>query len=138
MATGATNRRIVRVVDGSSASNRAVYLGGGDAAMRKVPLAVVSVLDLPMAARGPQGSDADATELPAGQEDEARTTLDDALRTIEASAKEIGRVVMSSFFPWSSPAWSRRPTYCDTKSQTAPAALTIRFDEFLHAQVRPR
>ncbi len=51
MATGATNRRIVRGVDDTSASNRAFTRVVRDAAMRKVPLAVVSVLDLPMAAR---------------------------------------------------------------------------------------
>jgi nucleotide-binding universal stress UspA family protein len=64
--------------------------------MRKVPLAVVSVLDPPMATtvRGfPMPMPPEFTQW---QEDEGRKVLADALRTVEDSTKHLGPVEVSS------------------------------------------
>ena len=94
MATPATHRRIVVGVDGSEASNRAVDWAARDAARRKVPLAVVTVLDTPTATtvRGlPMPMPMPPGYLRA-QEDGARTTLDGALKIVEDGTKQIGHV----------------------------------------------
>ncbi|MCI4674984.1 universal stress protein [Candidatus Mycolicibacterium alkanivorans] len=95
MPAPVAHRGIVVGVDGSSASKVAVDWAVRDAAMRKVPLAVVSVLDPPMATtvRG------FPMPMPPGylraQEDEGRTILEDALGTVEDCSKQIGHVDVS-------------------------------------------
>ena len=89
------HRGIVVGVDGSSASRVAVDWAARDAAMRKVPLTLVTVIDQPMATtvRG------FPMPMPAGylqaQEAERRKTLDDALGTVEESTKQVGHVDVS-------------------------------------------
>lgn len=96
MATPVTHRRIVVGIDGSSASNRAVDWAAREAAMRKVPLAVVTVLDPPngMTVRGIP------MPMPEGylqaQEDQGRTTLDDALKIVEDSTTQVGHVQVNT------------------------------------------
>jgi nucleotide-binding universal stress UspA family protein len=96
MATPATHRGILVGVDGSSSSKVAVDWAARDAAMRNVPLTLFNVLDPPMATtvRG------FPMPMPHGylqwQKDEGRKTLDDALKTVEDSTRQIGPVDVSS------------------------------------------
>jgi len=90
MSTPATHRGIVVGVDGSSSSKVAVEWAARDAAMRKIPLTVVSVLDPPVVYTFPR------TLIPLEylqwQQDEGRTILDDALTTVEDSTRQMGPV----------------------------------------------
>lgn len=96
MAIPVTHRRIVVGIDGSSASKRAVDWAARDAAMRKVPLAVVTVLDPPsgMTLRGVP------MPMPPGylraREDQGRTTLDDSLKIVQDSTKQVGHVEVNT------------------------------------------
>ena len=65
MSTPATHRGIVVGVDGSSASKVAVDWAARDAAMRKIPLTVVNVLDPPMVTTFPEIPMPIPPELPA-------------------------------------------------------------------------
>ena len=93
MSTPATHRGIVVGVDGSPASKVAVDWAARDAAMRKVPLTLVNVLDPPVVTRSPRPMI--PPEYMQWQEDEGRKVLNDALRTVEDSAKRIGPVDVS-------------------------------------------
>jgi nucleotide-binding universal stress UspA family protein len=74
MSTRATHRGIIVGVDGSPASKVAVDWAARDAAIRKIPLTVVNVQS---------------------QEDEERTILNEALKTVEESAKQVGPIDVS-------------------------------------------
>ena len=74
MSTRATHRGIIVGVDGSPASKVAVDWAARDAAIRKIPLTVVNVR---------------------WQEDEERTILNDALKTVEESTKQVGPIDVS-------------------------------------------
>ena len=90
MSTPATHRGIIVGVDGSSAAKVAVDWAARDAAMRKVPLAVVTVLDPPAGHTFPKNPI--PLEYVRWQEDEGRTVLNDALKTVEDSAKQLGPI----------------------------------------------
>jgi len=94
MSTPASHRGIVVGVDGSSASTVAVEWAARDAAMRKIPLTLVKVLDSPVVYTFPR------TQIPREylqwQQDEGRTILDDAIKTVEDSTNQIGPVDVSS------------------------------------------
>jgi nucleotide-binding universal stress UspA family protein len=95
MSAHVRHRGIVVGVDGSSASELAVGWAARDAAMRKVPLTVVTVIDPPMATtvRG------FPMPMPPGylqaQQAAGRKTLEDALGTVEDSTKQLGLVEVS-------------------------------------------
>ena len=74
MSTRATHRGIIVGVDGSPASKVAIDWATRDAAIRKIPLTVVNVR---------------------WQEDEERTILNDALKTVEESTKQVGPIDVS-------------------------------------------
>ena len=96
MATPATHRGILVGVDGSSASTVAVDWAARDATMRKVPLTLVNVLDLPMATtvRGfPMPMPPEYTQW---QHDEGRKVLNDTLKTVEDRTRQIGPLDVSS------------------------------------------
>ena len=96
MFTSAPHRGIVVGVDGSSSSKVAVEWAARDAAMRNVPLSLVNVLDPPMATtvRGfPMPMPPEFTQW---QQDDGRTILDDAIKTVEDSTKQMGPVDVSS------------------------------------------
>ena len=96
MSTRATHRGIVVGVDGSPASKLAVAWAARDAAMRKIPLAVVSVLEPEMTTtiRGiPMPMPPEFTQW---QRDEGHTILNDALKTVEDGTKGLGPVEVSS------------------------------------------
>ena len=96
MSTPAMHRGIVVGVDGSPASKVAVDWAARDAVMRNVPLTVVSVLDPSVATtiRGiPMPMPPEFTQW---QQDEGRTILNDALKTVEDSTKHLGPVEVSS------------------------------------------
>ena len=96
MSTPAMHRGIVVGVDGSPASKVAVDWAARDAVMRNVPLTVVSVLDPSVATtiRGiPMPMPPEFTQW---QQDEGRTILNDALKTVEDSTKQVGPVDVSS------------------------------------------
>jgi len=93
MSTPATHRGIIVGVDGSSAAKVAVDWAARDAAMRKVPLAVVTVLDPPAGHTFPKNPI--PLEYVRWQEDEGRTVLNDALKTVEDSAKLLGPINVS-------------------------------------------
>ena len=96
MATPATHRGILVGVDGSSASTVAVDWAARDATMRKVPLTLVNVLDLPMATtvRGfPMPMPPEYTQW---QHDEGRKVLNDTLKTVEDRTRQIGPLDISS------------------------------------------
>jgi len=90
MSTPATHRGIIVGVDGSPAAKVAVDWAARDAAMRKVPLAVVTVLDPPAGHTFPKNPI--PLEYVRWQEDEGRTVLNDALKTVEDSAKQLGPI----------------------------------------------
>ena len=90
MSTPATHRGIIVGVDGSPAAKVAVDWAARDAAMRKVPLAVVNVLDPPAGHTFPKNPI--PLEYVRWQEDEGRTVLNDALKTVEDSAKQLGPI----------------------------------------------
>jgi nucleotide-binding universal stress UspA family protein len=98
MSTPVTHRGVVVGVDGSSSSKVAVDWAARDAAMRKIPLTLVHVLDPSMAMTVP----GDPIPMPMPpeyvqwQQDEGRTILDDALKTVEDSTKQVGPVDVSS------------------------------------------
>jgi len=95
MATPAKRRGILVGVDGSSSSKRAVDWAAHDAAMRKVPFTVITVLDPPTATtvRGfPMPMPASYLRA---QEDDGRRTLEDALSVVEDSTEKIGHVDVS-------------------------------------------
>jgi nucleotide-binding universal stress UspA family protein len=92
MATDAIRRGIIVGIDGSPTSAAAVDWAARDAAMRRVPLTVVNVLNPPRATtlRGvPMLMPPDYMEW---QEDEGRAILHTAIKTAEDSAKQIGPV----------------------------------------------
>jgi nucleotide-binding universal stress UspA family protein len=91
MPTPATHCGIIVGVDGSPASKVAVDWAARDAAMRKVPLTVVNVLYPPTAGHTPMVS----TSYMQWQEDEGRKILNDALKTVEESAKQLGPIDVS-------------------------------------------
>ena len=93
MSTPATHRGIIVGVDGSPAAKVAVDWAARDAAMRKVPLAVVTVLDPPAGHTFPKNPI--PLEYMRWQEDEGRTVLNDALKTVEDSAKQLGPINVS-------------------------------------------
>jgi Universal stress protein family len=96
MSTPAMHRGIVVGVDGSPASKVAVDWAARDAVMRNVPLTVVSVLDPSVATtiRGiPMPMPPEFTQW---QQDEGRTILNDALKTVEDSTKHLGPVEVGS------------------------------------------
>jgi len=90
MSTPATHRGIIVGVDGSSAAKVAVDWAARDAAMRKVPLAVVNVVNPPAGHTFPKNLI--PLEYMRWQEDEGRTVLNDALKTVEDSAKQLGPI----------------------------------------------
>jgi len=94
MSTPASHRGIVVGVDGSSASTVAVEWAARDAAMRKVPLMLVDLLDPPAVYTFPR------TQIPREylqwQQDEGRTVLEDAIKTVEDCTKQMGPVEVSS------------------------------------------
>ena len=94
MSTPASHRGIVVGVDGSSASTVAVEWAARDAAMRKIPLTLVKVLDPPVVYTFPR------TQIPREylqwQRDEGRTILNDAVKTVEDSTRQMGPVEVSS------------------------------------------
>jgi nucleotide-binding universal stress UspA family protein len=95
MSAPVRHRGIVVGVDGSSASKLAVGWAARDAAMCKVPLTLVTVIDPPMATtvRGfPMPMP--PCHLQARQA-AGRKTLDDALGTVEDSTKQTGHVEVS-------------------------------------------
>ena len=96
MATPATHRGILVGVDGSSASTVAVDWAASDAAMRNVPLTLITVLDPSMATtiRGiPMPMPPEFTQW---QQHEGRQILTDALKTVENSTRQLGPVEVSS------------------------------------------
>lgn len=94
MSTPAPHRGIVVGVDGSPASKLAVVWATRDAAMRKVDLTIVNVLYPPPSYTFPR------TPIPLDfvqwQQEEGRTILDDALKTVEEVAKQTGPVDVTS------------------------------------------
>jgi nucleotide-binding universal stress UspA family protein len=93
MSTPATHRGIVVGVDGSPASTVAVDWAARDAVMRKVLLTVVNVLYPPVVHTFPK------TPIPLEymqwQEDEGRKVLNDALKTVEHTTKQVGPIDVS-------------------------------------------
>ena len=96
MATPATHRGILVGVDGSSASTVAVDWATRDATMRKVPLTLVNVLDLPMATTVRGFPMPMPPEYMQWQQDEGRKVLNDTLKTVEDRTRQIGPLDISS------------------------------------------
>ena len=96
MATPATHRAILVGVDGSSASTVAVDWAARDATMRKVPLTLVNVLDLPMATTVRGFPMPMPPEYMQWQQDEGRKVLNDTLKTVEDRTRQIGPLDISS------------------------------------------
>jgi nucleotide-binding universal stress UspA family protein len=96
MATPATHRGILVGVDGSSASTVAVDWAARDATMRKVPLTLVNVLDLPMATTVRGFPMPMPPEYMQWQQDEGRKVLNDTLKTVEDRTRQIGPLDVSS------------------------------------------
>ena len=96
MATPATHRGILVGVDGSSASTVAVDWAARDATMRKVPLTLVNVLDLPMATTVRGFPMPMPPEYMQWQQDEGRKVLNDTLKTVEDRTRQIGPLDISS------------------------------------------
>jgi nucleotide-binding universal stress UspA family protein len=102
MATPAPHRGIVVGVDGSPVSKVAVGWAARDAALRKVPLAVVTVLDPPIVNYPVSAMSFPETWMPMPpeylqwQQDEGRKVVNDALKTVEDSAKQVGPIDVSS------------------------------------------
>ena len=96
MATLATHRGILVGVDGSSASTVAVDWAARDATMRRVPLTLVNVLDLPMATTVRGFPMPMPPEYMQWQQDEGRKVLNDTLKTIEDRTRQIGPLDVSS------------------------------------------
>ena len=99
MATPAP-RGIVVGVDGSAASKVALDWAARDAALRKIPLTVVNVLYPPVVSYPSAAMSFPETWMPPEymrwQEDEGRTILNDALKTVEDSTKQVGPIDVSS------------------------------------------
>ena len=87
MSTAPSTRPIVVGVDGSAESKVAVDWAARNAAMRRVPLKLVNVLNPPVVMAFPE------VPMPAGylnwQEDEGRKILDAAVSTVEAVSTDI-------------------------------------------------
>ncbi|MGV0992164.1 MAG: universal stress protein [Mycobacterium sp.] len=87
MSTAPSTRPIVVGVDGSAESKVAVDWAARDAAMRRVPLKLVNVLNPPVVMAFPE------VPMPAGylswQEGEGRKALEAAVATAEAAAKDV-------------------------------------------------
>jgi len=96
MATPAPHRGIVVGVDGSPASKVAVDWAARDAAMRKIPLTVVNVIYPLSAMSSPETWMPIPPEYLQVQEGEGRRVLNDALKTVEDSTKQVGPIDVSS------------------------------------------
>jgi nucleotide-binding universal stress UspA family protein len=96
MSAPASHRGIVVGVDGSPPSKVAVDWAARDAAMRKIPLTVVHGLNPPtMVMTFPDTPMPPSPQYMQWQEDEERTILNDALKTVEESTKRVGRIDVS-------------------------------------------
>lgn len=93
MSTPAPHRGIVVGADGSLTSKVAVDWAARDAALRKIPLTVVNVLDPPVMYTFPR------TPIPLEylqwQQDEGRAILNDALETVEDITQQAGPIDFS-------------------------------------------
>ena len=92
MSIPATHRGIIVAVDGSRGSKFAVDWAARDAALRKIPLNVVTVMNPPMAMTFPE---APLAEYIQWQEGKGRTILNDALKTVEETTKQVGPIEVS-------------------------------------------
>ena len=93
MSTPARHRGVIGAVDGSPASKVAVDWAARDAALRKIPLTVVIVLN-PPAITFPETLMLD--EYMQWQEREGRAILNDALKTVEEITKQVGPIDVRS------------------------------------------
>ncbi len=131
MSTPAMHREIIVAVDGSPASKVAVDWAARDAAMRKIPLTVVIVLNPPMAMTFPE-TPMTFRETPMRmpmlaeymqwQEDEGRTILNDALKTVEETTKEVGPIDVSGELMTGPPV----PTLVDLSTDAEMAVVGCR------------
>ncbi len=109
MSTPATHRGIIVGADGSPTSKVAVDWAARDAALRKIPLTVVNVLYPPIVSyppivmpfaegRMPMSTPmlAEYTEYKQWQEDKGCKILNDALKTVEESTKQVGPIDVDS------------------------------------------
>ena len=103
MSTPATHRGIIVGVDGSPPSKVAVDWAARDAVMRKIPLTVVNVFHPPMMIHETRMSPVQR------QVDEERTILNEALKTVEESTKQVGPIDVSGELMTGSPV----PTLVD-------------------------
>ena len=94
MSTPATHRGIIVAVDGSRASKFAVDWAARDAALRKIPLTVVIVMNPPMAMTFPETPT--RAECMQWQEGKGRAILNDALKTVEETTKQVGPIDVRS------------------------------------------